>query len=96
VTIVMKVVNMQFGDLGIYATSFLSGLIDTDAIALSLAQLAKNTIDIKIAATGIIIAAYANTLVKLGYIMFLGDRALAKSFSYLCFIMIASGLAWFL
>ena len=96
VTIVMKVVNLQFGDLGIYATSFLSGLIDTDAIALSLAQLAKNTIDIKIAATGVIIAAYANTLVKLGYIFFLGDRALAKSFSYLCFIMIASGLAWFL
>lgn len=67
------------GGTGLYALSFLSGLTDMDAIGLSLAgrtddgDLAATT-----AATAIIIAMGANTLVKLGLGLLLGDGHFRK------------------
>ena len=54
------------GDAGIYALSLVSGLTDVDAIPLSLSRMAADGMDGEVAMRGIIIAAMANTAVKLG------------------------------
>ncbi|MGM0589572.1 MAG: MgtC/SapB family protein [Bacteroidota bacterium] len=53
-----------FGDQGIYALALVSGLMDVDAITLSLSRLALNDISAQVATMGIVIAAVVNTLVK--------------------------------
>jgi len=96
ISAVMKFLNSQFGANGIYAASFVSGLVDTDAISLSLANLANTGLSLDVAAIGILIAAYANTLIKLGYVWFLGDRKLAHSLLGIFVAMIGSGYVWYL
>jgi uncharacterized membrane protein (DUF4010 family) len=91
----MKFLNSQFGANGIYAASFVSGMVDTDAISLSLANLANTGLSLDVAAMGILIAAYANTLIKLGYVWFLGDRKLAHSLLGIFIAMIGSGYVWY-
>lgn len=95
ISAVMKFLNSQFGPNGIYAASFVSGMVDTDAISLSLANLANTGLSLDVAAIGILIAAYANTLIKLGYVWFLGDRKLAHSLLGIFMAMIGSGYTWY-
>ncbi len=54
----------RFGDAGIYATALTAGLMDVDAVALSLSRQAKNGLDPRVAADGILIALAANTVAK--------------------------------
>lgn len=66
------------GAAGIYATAFISGLADVDAITLTLSKLAsEGAISSDVAATGIVLGAIANTLVKAGLAWLLGTRELA-------------------
>lgn len=61
------------GSAGLYAVSFLSGLTDMDAIGLSLAgRTGEGDLAVSAAATAIVIAMGANTLVKLGLSLLLG------------------------
>lgn len=53
-----------FGDEGIYMLSLVSGLIDVDAITLSLSRLAINELSENVAIMGIVLASAMNTLVK--------------------------------
>ena len=53
-----------FGDSGIYMLSIVSGLMDVDAITLSLAKMAKESISETVAIMGIVLASAVNTLVK--------------------------------
>ncbi|MCA1794764.1 MAG: MgtC/SapB family protein [Desulfotignum sp.] len=53
-----------FGSYGVYALSIISGLIDVDAIALSLSRSAKQDLAAEVAVLGIILACLTNTLVK--------------------------------
>ncbi|MDY0403900.1 MgtC/SapB family protein [Sulfurovum sp.] len=81
----------QYGDIGVYAVSFISGLGDVDAIALSLSQL---EIDQKISLTasvhGIVIASVTNSLVKLGIVFWVGGRTIGMKMSL--FYLIALGM----
>lgn len=64
---------------GIYVVSVLAGLTDVDAITLSLAQgVGDGTTTAALAARGIVLAAVANTLVKLGIVVALGDRRMGR------------------
>ncbi|AGY91822.1 hypothetical protein SPICUR_04190 [Spiribacter curvatus] len=54
------------GDVGVYLLSLVSGLTDVDAITLSLSRMASDGLSETVAQQGIIIAAMANTAVKLG------------------------------
>jgi uncharacterized membrane protein (DUF4010 family) len=57
----------------------LSGLADVDAITITLSSLAaEDAIAPGVAATGIVIGAIANTLVKIGLAAFLGTRLLGR------------------
>lgn len=53
-----------FGDSGIYMLSVVSGLMDVDAITLSLSRMAKDSISETVAVMGIVLASAVNTLVK--------------------------------
>jgi len=53
-----------FGDRGIYILAVLSGLMDVDAITLSLSRLSRHGLDPDVAVFGIMLAAVTNTMVK--------------------------------
>ncbi|MEX2573708.1 MAG: DUF4010 domain-containing protein, partial [Balneolaceae bacterium] len=53
-----------FGNRGIYILSVISGIMDVNAITLSLSRLAINDISGEVAVFGIILAAVTNTLAK--------------------------------
>ncbi|CAN5262367.1 MgtC/SapB family protein [soil metagenome] len=53
-----------FGEEGIYALSVISGLMDVDAITLSLSRMSLDELSAEAATLGIILASSTNTLVK--------------------------------
>ena len=77
VTFAAKAAQVWLGDAGLYLAGALAGLTDVDAIALSMAQLAQSEpASVHVAARTILIAVLANTLVKGGMAVFMGDKAL--------------------
>ncbi|OGT65903.1 MAG: hypothetical protein A3I13_04025 [Gammaproteobacteria bacterium RIFCSPLOWO2_02_FULL_47_50] len=64
VILLAEAMKEWFGDQGIYVLSVLSGLMDVDAITLSLSRIAINNLSETTAVRGIILAAITNTLVK--------------------------------
>ena len=53
-----------FGDEGVYLLSVASGLMDVDAITVSLSRMSQNNLDHKVASMGIVLASATNTMVK--------------------------------
>jgi uncharacterized membrane protein (DUF4010 family) len=78
VLVIARAAQLYFGDTGVYLSSLISGLVDVDAITLSLAQLSKaGELSNQVAAQSIILAAIANTITK-GAIVLLGGALLLK------------------
>jgi len=77
-----------FGDEGIYLLALFSGLMDVDAITLSLSKMAQNDISESVATLGIIISVISNTLVKVGFFTFIAGWK--KSIELLWLILIIS------
>lgn len=68
-----------FGNQGIYLLSVISGLMDVDAITLSLSRLALDDISNEVAVLGIILASVTNTMTKaLMFAFFAGFRQSLK------------------
>jgi uncharacterized membrane protein (DUF4010 family) len=90
ITLVVRAAREWSDDSGsYYLISFLSGLTDIDAIALSLANLTHSGDMLpKLAGKGILLAAVANTIFKLFLALTLGHRDLKRS--------VAWGLGWML
>jgi len=74
VLVISKLASIYFGDAGVYAAGLVSGLAETDAIALTMASLAGSTLTSNVAANTIILAAITNTLVKLTITYVMGTR----------------------
>ncbi|MEA3470044.1 MAG: MgtC/SapB family protein [Thermodesulfobacteriota bacterium] len=74
VMLLSKALQNQFGDTGVLALAAASGITDVDAITLSLARMSQDELGLRIAVTGIMIAAAVNTLVKGGMAIFIGGR----------------------
>ncbi|BAF69286.1 MgtC/SapB family protein [Nitratiruptor sp. SB155-2] len=73
-------VETRYGDIGVYVVSVISGITDVDAITLSLSEMAKESrLGLIPALTGIVLASYTNTLVKLGIVYWLGGKELGWS-----------------
>lgn len=64
ILLLSKALVAWLGDSGIYALALASGLMDVDAITLSLSRMAIEDISPVVAANGILMAAVVNTLVK--------------------------------
>lgn len=73
-----KASQVFFGDAGVYTTSFLAGLADVDAIALTMSSLTPASISLDLAAIAVLIAGFANTIVKLLISSFFGSKDLRK------------------
>lgn len=79
VLLVSESANTRLGAQGVYATAFVSGLADVDAITLTLSTLAaEGEVTASVATRGIVIGAIANTLVKAGLAWLLGPPLLAR------------------
>ncbi|NHN42669.1 MgtC/SapB family protein [Halorubellus sp. JP-L1] len=93
VLLVSESANELFGSTGLYATAFLSGLADVDAMTLTLSTLAaEGAVSTEVATTGIVIAAIANTAVKAALAWVLGTRELGTLVAVVLGVVAASGL----
>lgn len=80
ILVVSEKASTAFGAWGIYATALLAGLADVDSITISLSKLAlEGDIPPSVATTGIVLAAIANTIVKVGITWFFGTRRLGMT-----------------
>ncbi len=88
----MKALQVYLGNKGIYIASFISGVIDVDAITLSLSTLsAKEQIVVDVATMGILIAVVSNDIFKYLYIYIFGNNYLRKNmFPYLLIMIVVA------
>lgn len=93
ISLLTKLGVEYMGDSGLYLTSFISGIMDVDAITVSVAgDFVSNKIGELSAVTAITIAAMTNTFVKGGIFLFLGNRRVAlKIISVFALILLAGG-----
>jgi uncharacterized membrane protein (DUF4010 family) len=77
VLLTVKIVQQTMPPSGLYADAALSGLVDVDAITLSMAKLAK-TGEGHVAVLAIVIAALSNTMAKCGMAAVLAGIWLGK------------------
>ena len=72
--------QLYFGDAGIYLSSVLSGLVDVDAITLSMARLSQDggSVEMSTAARAIMLAVVSNTVVKGGLVLMTASSGLKK------------------
>lgn len=81
VLFISRLTQVYFGDIGVYISSFLSGLADVDAVAISMSQLSAseaNTLSSNIAIKAIAVGAASNTFSKGMIVMLTGTRELKK------------------
>ncbi|HLC39568.1 MAG TPA: DUF4010 domain-containing protein [archaeon] len=87
-----NLVRTYVGEIGIYLVSLFSGLVDLDAINISLSTLAISSITPAIAARGIILAALANTASKWFLTRWLGSRAMSNEVGKSFAVIITVGI----
>jgi uncharacterized membrane protein (DUF4010 family) len=81
VLLLSKAAQTYLGEAGVYLSSFVSGLADADAIAISIAELAEQPdgMSLTVGARAIVLAAVANTIAKGGIVFIGGAPALRKA-----------------
>lgn len=82
----------KMGEEGIYLTSFFSGLVDVDAITVSMANLADIEFNQRVAVTAITITVIVNTLVKSAIFFVFGAKKVAKGISLVLVLMSLAGI----
>ena len=75
IMLLSKVLKHWLGDTGIFILAAVSGIMDVDAINLSLARMSLTDLSLSVAVTGIMIAAIVNNLIKGGMATFFGGMA---------------------
>jgi uncharacterized membrane protein (DUF4010 family) len=94
VVFVVKIAALKFGGAGLLVASFISGLTDLDAIALSLSNLLRDGhLPVTLAMQGILLAAVANSLLKATLAASLGDRVLRRTTLLVLGLTAAIGVA---
>jgi uncharacterized membrane protein (DUF4010 family) len=81
VGIAIRGVHESAGDMGVYTFSALTGLVDVDSIALSLTRMVTAESQIRSFSIAIIIATWANTLLKATLAYFIGGRSQLRAVS---------------
>ena len=67
-----RALQAWLGEAGVLMLAAASGLADVDAITLSLARMSQDELAVRVAVTGIVIAAAVNSLVKGGMATVIG------------------------
>ncbi len=73
-----KLATLKTGATGAYALACISGLVDVDAISLSMARLGGGTISVATAANGILLAIAVNTISKSALAWFSGGATTGR------------------
>jgi len=95
VIFVTKAFQHFYGTKGVFLASFFSGIIDVDAITLSLSSLSKNGILEELtAAKGIIIAVVSNSIFKYIYISIFGSKEIIRYMSIFMIITLIFGVGF--
>ncbi len=76
VMVLAKAVEVWLGGAGVLALAAASGIADVDAITLSLAGMSGAGLEVRVAVTGVVIAAASNCLVKGGMAAAIGGKRL--------------------
>ncbi|MDJ0509926.1 MAG: MgtC/SapB family protein [Crocosphaera sp.] len=76
-SVLVLAVQDWFGEGGVYLLSAISGLVDVDAVGISLARSANDTIASEVAIMGTLLAVTMNTIVKVGMTAIIGGKRLA-------------------
>ncbi|MEG3223963.1 MAG: hypothetical protein BME94_00175 [Methanobacteriales archaeon Met13] len=87
-----KIANIYLGTSGVYLTSIISGIADVDAITISMALLAPNTISPTTAVTAITLAAISNTVFKFLIAWFIGTRKFGRNVGLIFLTIITTGI----
>ncbi|MFM8458965.1 MAG: MgtC/SapB family protein [Chthoniobacterales bacterium] len=98
IVLVVRWANATFGGAGVYFASFFSGLTDLDAISLSLSQMERGGgIGLQDATRALLVAAGANSLLKLGLATSLGSATMRAPVSLVlgATAVLAALAAWF-
>ena len=88
---VSKFAVHMMGDKGVYISSVFSALLDSDAVFISVANLAKTGLGELSAVIAITIAAVVNTMVKGVIFMAFGNRKVALKLVFVYLLMFAAG-----
>ena len=88
----LKLAQIYLSSHGIYLVSFLSGLAETDAITVSLSQLAGTSLPLETAGRGIIIGVLANVATKAGIALFFGEQKFSRMVAMVFALLIAVGI----
>jgi uncharacterized membrane protein (DUF4010 family) len=79
ILLAVNAARIYFGDTGVYFSSIISGLVDVDAITVSMSQLsARNSLGPEVASRAIVLAAAANTFMKGCIVLFIASAPLRK------------------
>jgi uncharacterized membrane protein (DUF4010 family) len=92
ILLAVKIVQETMPPSGLYAVAALSGLVDVDAITLSMAELAKSG-EAHVAVVAITIAALSNTVVKCGMVVVAAGLALGKPILIATLATLVAGLS---
>jgi uncharacterized membrane protein (DUF4010 family) len=87
-----RALEQTLGDPGLYAMAAIAGLVDVDAISLSLAEAAARDLDVTTAQRGIVIALLVNTAVKAALAAVLGGVAMLRSATAVLAIALLGGV----
>ncbi len=95
---ISKYALVVMGDRGVFITSFITGLLDVDAITISMANMVKNSdLSQNVGAIAILIAAVVNTMVKVVFFTMFGDKKIAlKLLGYFALAVLAGILCFML
>ncbi|MBN1250469.1 MAG: MgtC/SapB family protein [Anaerolineae bacterium] len=97
ILLVARAAQVYFGNLGIYISSFVSGLVDIDAITLSMVDLVQQGggegLGLGVATRAVVIAAMANTLFKGVFAMSAGSKGLRRYVWPGLVVMLVTGIA---
>jgi uncharacterized membrane protein (DUF4010 family) len=93
-----KGLQAWLGDAGVLLLAAASGIADVDPITLSLARMSQDELGIRVAVTGIVIAAAVNSLVKGGMATVIGGRQVGMRVAGPLLASAIAGLsvAWYL
>lgn len=85
--------TQQLGSAGLYPLAAISGLADVDAVALSTARLAGQSVDLGVAATAILLALASNAVARAVYAVSLERGPFARRYAGITLAALAGGAA---
>ena len=97
VMLTAELVRRMFGGIGIFVVAALSGIVDVDALTISIARMAGGDVDLKTSARAIMVAIAVNTISKAIMASWVGNRRVGLLVGGISAVALAGGLvvaAW--